>query len=419
MDSLDLESQPKSAEQLSDNQKVQLAHDIEDFGSDIPFPKMPKQIAEFVGRGSAVIETEAQKLIKGLVVDFEDTADNLGAARYLNILGDIFSVLPETTRIRLMSEAASAWTYRLGKPIGFHHERYKIDFYGDLGRFLWNNGGVDEKAKVYDHLLERAGALGVDPREAVDAWRLSHPDKFVEISYQNLWWGNQLNDESGNACEVLSSNYGVYDFYRYPKRLLVDQASEDENAVETPYGLVICARSDHNGSFYEGRNWMDDLYEGTPPERYYQKEGLKGRFGVKVVEVRGRRDLISKLNSLRHKFGKASFAIIGAHGTEDAIHWSEDEDGITNYVDLLREGSQALELAFVPEPIVVIAACSTGVDFGFGQKTSELGATVIAPDGVTETRSITPVFSQDAPLRFLVDYKGAKTKVYKKGHVIE
>jgi len=246
-----------------------------------------------------------------------------------------------------------------------------------------------------------------------------HIQHIFEMDYRDLWATWYTSDkrnlpESGEyritknyeaLCEleqkrpgigpVLHNEFGVSDFARYPVDMLIRQYDERDSKT-SKNGVVVFPEDDWNGAFYSTQNVLQNLTEALGEE-----------YIIRVYERKNARGVVSALNSSRHRYGKAEFLILGAHGDRDIMAFGPDKSDIVEKEHLVRSGGQALRHAFVENPTIILMSCSTGEIGGIGEQISKLGfqgATVIAPDKSVSIKSISVDRDANSKLTFEVEY---------------
>ncbi len=254
-------------------------------------------------------------------------------------------------------------------------------------------GTIPEKVS---RLLE---FFGLPVEKAVSAWNSSRSELSVGDHYMLKIWEYNLRElislevSQPGITSYLYSNFGILDFDRYPREILLDQY-ENRNNSETPYGVVLYPYNDHNGAFYN-RQPLNGLHSDL------RKIGLN----LRVYECADKLSVISALNRARHAYGKISFAVIGGHGTEHSIQFGQgnSRNNLLSSEDILRSGASTVTQAFIDDPTIILVSCSTGAEKGIGQEISDLGATVIAPNMPTTLKDIS-VVGHSGKLQFTAEY---------------
>lgn len=215
-----------------------------------------------------------------------------------------------------------------------------------------------------------------------------------------------LESKVSGSVKRLAEEYGIREFGRYPPELLLAQLSEEETSQ--PYGVAIFPRSDHNGAFDHAGKSLETLFRQT-----------LGHFGVKVIEVEDVPSAGGKLARFNAQYGnehKISFAIIGGHGTPEAIQFGEPaylpEGKRGNFFTRERAKSARIERGrefFVDNPTIVLISCSTGAKSGQEKGIAEelakaLKADVIAPKVDTNIQDLSVSYADDGKPVFEVKF---------------
>lgn len=240
---------------------------------------------------------------------------------------------------------------------------------------------------------------GFDPEEVIETWSGSYTEYRLQPQIErNMTAVFGLEDKRPGIAKLLYKEFGIRNFERYPDSILLTQFDEFKD-TEKPYGVMLQATHDWDGAFSSGSKriiW----------ERMFGQ--ISGRYGFRIVEAKSKMEVIRRLVNLDRKYGehhKLSFAFIGGHGNKLSITFGgEHRRNILLYNDLLGKGSGKVRGFFEPNPTIVLASCSTGVEGGIGQKLSEvIGAKVIAPR-IDTTLSGVDAVMHDGEIDFVVKY---------------
>jgi hypothetical protein len=266
----------------------------------------------------------------------------------------------------------------------------------------WTSGNIENT--TIKNIASSAFSVDIDD-EAVnwgEKWLKSKEDNH-EISKKyllmNLASLSSLEMERPGITNVLGSEFGIYNFARYPTELLIDQYDQINAKDNLPYGVIVYPNADHNGAFY-GSN---KVFKGLSDQ-------LQGKYSIKTYEAKDSLGLVSAINNARHRYGKISFAVIGGHGSEDHVQFGGaarqffEKKGELQQKDVLRKGASSLQLAFVENPTIILDSCSTGSMGGIGEEISKLGANVIAPPVPVSPGAINVDIMPDGEITFNVKY---------------
>lgn len=208
----------------------------------------------------------------------------------------------------------------------------------------------------------------LDPDKTLSSWRLStdHMQQALDINIARIV---SLEQERPGISSILNNEFGINNFGRYPKDMLVAQYDQRENSA-LPYGAIVYPYSDGSGAFYGDVKVFEKLLRQT-----------KDKYGIRVFEVKSPLEMIKAFNGSRKKFGPISFAIIGGHGTTNTIRLNDaSSTDFLSSEQIVRKGASALSLAFVENPTIILNSCSTGQLGGIGEEISKLGARVVGPE---------------------------------------
>ena len=117
----------------------------------------------------------------------------------------------------------------------------------------------------------------------------------------------ELEKQSPGAVKILSEEYGIRNFYRFPLEVLLAQVSQEKEQI--PYGLIIFPTDDNKLAFDELQPVLANLHKQ-----------LKGHHAIKIVESGSEIDLGKKFITLKNKYGeknKISFVFLAGHGVEE------------------------------------------------------------------------------------------------------
>lgn len=256
--------------------------------------------------------------------------------------------------------------------------------------------------KVFAKILE---SYGLNPASFFEAWQLSAPaERRTETFLENLKTVRNLESERPQITSTLNQGFGIRNFARYSKDLLVQQFDERDKNV--PYGIVLYPIDDWNGAF--SGNTKPEVFENL-------KEQLSQHgYTLRILEAKGKIEVAKSFIRLDGKYGqehKISFGIIGAHGNKNIMVFGrEGEQGALRPQDFLGKGVQRVGKFFAEKPVIILDSCSVGQDEGIAERLSKTyGAKVIASDGtVSGIRDIKVKSIGDKRLDFDVDFSMEK-----------
>lgn len=215
-----------------------------------------------------------------------------------------------------------------------------------------------------------------------------------------------VENERRGAVRTLRSEFGIENFSRYTKEMLVDQY-DNRDDVRKPYGIVISPKSDYNGAFAR-YSFSEDAYDALYKQvcdKYHMRIFEAGsRFGVARALVAAQKRYTD------HGVGKIAFGVVGGHGTRETIQFGDDADGARLRIDDLQgHGASRSGAFFEPGATIVLRSCSTGKEGGIAQKISEvMGLRVIGPDIPTNAEKIEVRFDEKGkPILDVVYNKGS------------
>ena len=201
----------------------------------------------------------------------------------------------------------------------------------------------------------------------------------------NLMSLRNIEKESPGGIKLLHENYGIYEFNRYPKEMMIDQINNHNKDI--PYGVLFYPAEDSSDAFDQDKEVLKQLYDGT-----------KGKHISRVFEVEGRLSLARYLVTLKLKYkSKIDFMILAGHGEESGMefswksHLDKDLVNRSTSIDSIKE-------MMTDEPSIVLFSCSTGAEEGFAQTLSEkLNAKVQAPTVESGPQSLSVRYDGNKP----------------------
>lgn len=293
-----------------------------------------------------------------------------------------------------------------------------------------------------------AEMLGLDP-DIVDKWREAKKkmkseagdEQYVPNYVGNLRSAIDLETERPGVAKTLNEKFGIANFARYDKQMLLRQAEKID--ADVPYGIVVYPESDHNGAFYQDLTTLAEM-------------ALKLRMGgleTRVIEAGSQRELARQLVSLHKKYSpagnKIAFAIVGGHGARSSVSLgskgeyssppplSEEEENYLAEVEKWKKRNltkdrgrfttgdiingpgirKAAEKFFDPDAPVVLVSCRTGEEGGIAETASgKLGFEMTAPDKPTSLKRIDVSFNESGKLKLDVEYDDeGSAKQYHRG----
>ncbi len=323
---------------------------------------------------------------------------------------------------------------------------------------------LDDRFDPKDQFLVRRQALvaeveavsfGLD-KKIVEKWRQSKAwlkkdeqgnDVFRESYSSNLWGIRNLEAIRPGSAAVLSKEFGIANFGRYDKKMLLRQLEMKDKDVR--YGIVVYPEADWNGAFSENRTQLAQASEQL----------RNGGIETRIVEAGSQRDLARRLLSLQRKNSasgkKFAYAIVAGHGSENSIVLGQtkaavsvpppfpdslktDEELVSSYDQWLKSLPNEDKAEFTKEDILggkgigralsgwfedgapkVLISCSTGAEDGIAQQISEKSSGQIsAPKIPTNVEKIDVIFDKNGKFSFDVKYHGTEAAQYAAGKKI-
>jgi len=273
--------------------------------------------------------------------------------------------------------------------------------------------------------------IGLDPEETYKYWIEScgelNMEKTRTVAEMSVTQGNLetmffLEEELPGSCKFLKEKYNITNFGRYPKEVLIKQCREN-NDKDNPFGILIYAKADHSGAFsFREKQLIEQLDEDI---------NLNKKVNLRIFEAGSKWDLARILIKCKKWYGekqKISFALLGAHGSDDSITLGfartvEDWNSFTHFIfkgeiEKIKSLNRVGDF-FEKNAQIILASCSTGKENGIGQKISEALGTdveVVAPDRESSVNSIKVDTTETVP-KFKTEYDGAICMTYLGGQL--
>lgn len=216
----------------------------------------------------------------------------------------------------------------------------------------------------------------VDAIDCIDTWLNNHtakergPYHACPKVFDNIVKMMELEQCSPGSVSKLNKKFGIRNFQRYPKKMLISQCETIDDR-QTPFGIMMDAAYDWNGAF------DNDIIT------HRLSELDSSKYLCRIFEAKTKQEVARHLIGIRQKYDqKISFAFISAHGNKDMIIFDDgSKSNIFSISDLSRNGAKRVGDFFEKHATLIFNACSTGVAGGIGEKVQkELGVyKVIAP----------------------------------------
>lgn len=296
---------------------------------------------------------------------------------------------------------------------------WKIDVYKKAvsNAALYGSGNVSDQAiEMVCHSLQfdpKAffGQYGLDYTVLVDAWRLGLGDVFENFSHNKKAVERLVGERGVDIIKILSEEFGIKNFSRYPFELLVKQYDERE-VKDKKFGVMVFSTFDHGKAFNseEDRQVMMSM-----------KEQMGDNILMRFAEAGSRFELVKRLSQLHQIYGQMSFGLVGAHGADNRFQLGlggERKELSTD--DLLGTGAEKAGRFFEDGATLILESCSTGADAGIAEQISKsLGMKVIAPKedsgGIQEIKM---TVNENTPPDFDVNFWYTKGREYQMGSLV-
>lgn len=284
-----------------------------------------------------------------------------------------------------------------------------------LCSFEYPEGALALGTKALDDMLVKLGMPGGE--QTLRFWKAGmlkgngerDRDRRYGNMASNLAMMEDLEKESEGSVRKLHKTFGIHDFGRYPKVMLLDQVGNLENH-DTPYGVIMYPKDEWKGTFYYDAGMLEDMYRQAD-----------GKFLYRIVECAGKRDIARKMLTLDALYGdkqKVKFVYLGTHGNSELMAFGDDykkRDSFVQKKDMQGAGAKRMRDFFDTDATLILASCETGAPQGIGQEISKsLGIDVIAPDDGASTERVQVGFD-GKKVSFAVQFRGADTMSYSFG----
>lgn len=313
-----------------------------------------------------------------------------------------------------LPEVYKSWLDELSRKLVFHPNP---ELTSAMGTMSTPDTFMDTRKVIENILQSRAsktsfGFLKNEATEIVNAWVAS--TKFEEIGgriEENLKSMYELEKLEPGSVKYLNSRFGINCFGRYPVNMLIAQY-QSKNDKQSPYGLILYPYGDHNGAFYGDKEPFSNFYKQLC--QITRNNGAKYR--VRVFECRNLFSLGRSVVSSYHEYGKIHFALIGGHGSRERI-WFGNSETLSKDDLIQGKGIQRAVDFFIPQPPIVLVACSAGKEGGIAEEMSKLGGGEV--HGASENTSLDQlsVKLNNDLLEISPKYTKGQTATYRNGKV--
>lgn len=181
---------------------------------------------------------------------------------------------------------------------------------------------------------------------------------------------SELEEEMPGSVKNLHENFGISNFQRYPKEILLNQLKVPDPKKET--GLLLFAEDDSIGAMDKKHDILNKIYEK-------RKDDLNFR----IAECKSGPALAQQLEKVKQDFQKnISLIFLSAHSEKNGFYLGDDNEK-NNYVsqEEIAKIASSLKDFFAADAQVVANACSSGAINGWVKTISkEARIRVIGPD---------------------------------------
>lgn len=215
----------------------------------------------------------------------------------------------------------------------------------------------------------------------------------------------EIEKQRPGIVKILHDEFGIRHFSRYSASALIAQYDSRDD-ISTPYGIVISAQRDWNGSFREN---------GQSKDFNKLNVDLNGNYLIRFTEVEDGVDLVRRMRSLNQRYSqenKISFVFLNSHSTEEFVQLDEGKHVRTE--DFSRGRGDILRSYLTPEAVVALIGCNSGKKGDFANQLAEkFGLKVIASKGFASKISIKVI--QENPVDFNLVFHRGPRELQKKG----
>ncbi|MEI6529164.1 MAG: hypothetical protein WCN88_02005 [Candidatus Falkowbacteria bacterium] len=246
----------------------------------------------------------------------------------------------------------------------------------------WRQAAEDQFG-IKDFQVEKFKRVLMNDESVVKAFASGHDwnyifdnqDKFVsgesyDAAVEVFKTMTELDEEAPGSVKKLHEKYGITNFQRYPKEILLQQLNETDKSKEI--ALMLFAGEDWNGAFDKQSDVWKKIYD-------QQKEVRNFR----VVECDNNVALARELIKLKQEFkNKVSLAILSAHSEPEGFYLGAEKDD-KGYVgqDLIAKNISNLKEIFTDKAQLIGNACSSGALNGWVKDFSrDLRISAVGPD---------------------------------------
>jgi hypothetical protein len=204
---------------------------------------------------------------------------------------------------------------------------------------------------------------------------LDHEESFIdgesyEAAAKAFEVMDELETEVPGSVRLLNEKFGIANFQRYPKEILLKQLQEIDQEKEV--GLLVFAKGDWNGAFDNQSKIWNKLYE--------QK---KDKLNFRIIECDTKNSLAKGLLQTKNEFNnKIALAFLSAHSSPEGFDLANDgnEAGYVSKENITETTSKMKDL-FAPRAQVIANACSSGALAGWVEGLSkESRISAVGPD---------------------------------------
>lgn len=226
-----------------------------------------------------------------------------------------------------------------------------------------------QRSSFHDEAVTQAFLDGKD-------WHhiLENRDQFIsgesyDAANEAFYAMEELENEVPGSVARLNKEFGISNFQRYPKEMLLNQLQTGDKEKEA--GLLVFAAEDWNGAFDNQQAVWQKLYDQQKDSRNFR-----------IVECRSSEDLRDQLLKAHQDFDKKiSFLALSAHSELDGFHLGSEKDAAGGFVSQENLAQLKLTELIAPRAQILANACSSASVNGWARGLSrETGINIVGPD---------------------------------------
>jgi hypothetical protein len=282
----------------------------------------------------------------------------------------------------------------------------KTEKFIPLVSLLFELDTVTDQKRTYEVIKKFLEQFNLPGIKVLAIWEQNeiHGD-FSFNKFPELKTISDLEKERPGICKVLFYEFGITNFSRYAKEMLIEQFDQKEKKGK--YGVIIFPYWDDKLTFN---------IQGSSLEELRAKAGKELIF--RIFETGSTDDFLEIFNSLEKKYNPRNgstvhLLVIGVHGHKTYFQFGKNDK--TN-IEMLRGINTKI---FSPEASAIIFSCETGTDDGIGQEFSkQTGIKTTAPTEITGLNRFYIHKNKKGKLRIRARFTSPKTRTFRSGRKV-